>query len=210
MIAGSDTMLSDDLRAAPGLDIWVVPEMAKKLGFDPTQLQKSLEDNYKSVGEGDSIEWGKPQWVKGDNRALRYRGNVLKREKMWFQLTSPVTTRKFLRYLYTGWQWRVLPATAGVEDCEEMVPVVKSLNDWTKENGYDEANHFIVTRYRDGDANIGAHYVRTSLDSNAFELQAMLLAQQVVFVHTGQTLLHQREVLDHGHQTWRRRSPVQT
>ena len=151
-------MLTDDLRVAPGLDIWLVPNMAQGLGFDPTLLQTSLVKNYESVGEGDDIQWGKPQWVKGDNRALRYRGNVLKREKMWFQLNRPSKTGKFLRYLYTGWQWRVLPATAGVEDCEEMIPVVKSLNDWTKANGYAEANHFIVTRYRDGDHNIGAHF----------------------------------------------------
>ena len=82
-------MLSDANRAAAGLDAWIVPDMAKTLGFDPKKLQRALEANYPSVGESDQIQWGKPQWVTGDNRALRYRGNTLKREKMWFQIKKP-------------------------------------------------------------------------------------------------------------------------
>lgn len=155
-------MLTDSLRAAPGLDVWVVPDLAAHLNFDATALQQSLESNYPSVGAGDAIKWGKPQWVKGDNRALRYRGNVLKREKMWFQSGDPLETNTFLRYLYTGWQWRVLPATAGVSSAPEMVPVVRDLEKWTSTQGYERPNHFIVTRYRDGDHCIGAHFDKPS------------------------------------------------
>lgn len=151
-------MLTDEGRAAPGLDAWIVPDLASRLGFDAEVLQTSLETSYPSVGANDAIAWGKPQWVRGDNRALRYRGNVLKREKMWFQLEDPAKTRTFLRYLYTGWQWRVLPATAGVSACPELLPVVKKLGEWTAEHGFVRPNHFIVTRYRDGDHNIGAHF----------------------------------------------------
>ena len=56
-------MLTDDNRAAPGLDAWVVPDLALKLGFDATSLQQALEANYPSVREHDKIQWGKPQWI---------------------------------------------------------------------------------------------------------------------------------------------------
>lgn len=152
-------MLTDANRAAAGLDAWVVPDMAKSLSFDPKKLQRALEANYPSVGESDQIQWGKPQWVTGDNRALRYRGNNLKREKMWFQIKNPITSRSFLRYVYTGWQWRVLPATSSIDQAPELLPVVSELNKWTAKQGdYPMPNHFIITRYRDGDHNIGAHY----------------------------------------------------
>lgn len=152
-------MLSDQYRVAPELDAWVVPDLAHKLGFDATALQTALETNYPSVRQNDEIKWGKPQWVTGENRALRYRGNTLKREKMWFQLVNPRESGKFLRYLYTGWQWRVLPATSSIDQTPELIPVVNQLNQWIAEQGdYAMPNHFIVTRYRDGDHNIGAHF----------------------------------------------------
>ncbi len=150
------------------LKVWKVPDLDKRLGFDAKKLQADLESNYPSVGVDEEIKWGVPQWVKGDNRALRYRGNVLKREKMWFQDQCPVESNMFLRYLYTGWQWRVLPATAGVGSCPEMTPVVSKLKEWTEANGHVAPNHYIVTRYRDGDSCIGAHFDKpTSIDENS-------------------------------------------
>ena len=153
-------MLSDANRVDPRLEIWKVPGLDKHLGFDAKTLQADLESNYPSVGADEEIKWGVPQWVTGDNRALRYRGNRLKRSKMWFQVACPIESGSFLRYLYTGWQWRVLPATAGVQSSPEMMPVVQQLKEWTEANGYVAPNHYIITRYRDGDHGIGAHYVR--------------------------------------------------
>lgn len=150
--------LTDANRVDPRLNIWKVPELDKRLGFNAKTLQADLESNYPSVGADEEIKWGVPQWVKGNNRALRYRGNVLKREKMWFQEECPVESKSFLRYLYTGWQWSVLPATAGVRSSPEMTPVVHRLKEWTEANGYVAPNHYIVTRYRDGDHGIGAHF----------------------------------------------------
>lgn len=154
----SQAQLDDVLRVAPDLDVWLVPGMAQKLGFCPSTLQRDLEKNYPSLGSGDEIPWGEPVWVRGDNRALRYRGNELKREKMWFQRGNPRETRNFLRYLYTGWQWRVLPATSGVDTAPELKPAVDALVNWTLAQGYSAPNHYIITRYKDGDANIGAHF----------------------------------------------------
>ena len=82
----------DSMRVMPGLDIWVVEDFAQStLGFDPGQLQTEMEDKYPVRGEGDSIEWARPQWVEGDNEALHYRGRDLKRGKMWFQIGEPET-----------------------------------------------------------------------------------------------------------------------
>jgi len=160
--------LTDANRVHPRLNVWRVPEMDKRLGFDAKTLQAGLESNYPSVGVDEEIKWGVPQWVKGENRALRYRGNVLKREKMWFQDECPVQSKSFLRYLYTGWQWRVLPATAGVQSSPEMEPVVHRLKEWTVANGYAAPNHYIVTRYRDGDHGIGAHFDKpTSIEKDS-------------------------------------------
>ena len=150
-------LLNDANRAAPNLDAWVIPELDKHLGFSAGKLQKSLEQNYPSVGEGDAIKWAEPAWVHGSNAALNYRGRAIKREKMWFQLDDPQSSGSFLRYLYTGWQWNVLPATSGVGKCPELSPVVQSLNEWSAREGFAKANHFIVTRYEDGEHNIGAH-----------------------------------------------------
>ena len=59
-------------RLQAGLDVFVVPEFAQKyLGFDPAQLQQAMEANYPVRGAGDTIEWARPQWVEGDNAALK-------------------------------------------------------------------------------------------------------------------------------------------
>ena len=149
--------LLDEFRAAPDLDVWVVPGIATHLGFSPEQLLEELGSNYPSCGEDDEIPFGKPTWVLGDNRALKYRGHVLKREKMWFQDGEP-TKVGFWRYLYTGWQWKVLPATCSVDAVPELSPITNTLKEWSERAGFPKPNHYIVTRYKDGAANIGAHY----------------------------------------------------
>ena len=102
-IDGADQMdLCESNRVVAGLDIWVIEGFAQeKLNCDPAKLQKDLEDKYPVRGKGDAIAWGEPQWVKGDNEALHYRGRELKRGKMWFQLGEPQTDG-FVKYYYTG------------------------------------------------------------------------------------------------------------
>ena len=140
------------------LDIWVIPDFAQTvLATDPVALQQQLEANYPVRREGDTIEWARPQWVEGDNEALHYRGNKLKRGKMWFQIGEPQTDG-FVKYYYTGWQRAVLPATSDVARAPEMVPVVERYNAWATALGKPAANHFIVTHYVDGTQNIGMHF----------------------------------------------------
>ena len=143
-------------RVREGLDIWVVPEFAQNvLTFDPGAFQTALETNYSVRNAGEPIVPGVVQWVNGDNQALKYRGNVLRRAKIW--LPRPPTNDGYLRYWYTGWQWNVLPATIGVERCPEVTPIVDAYDEWAASLGYPRANHYIVTQYRDGQHSIGFH-----------------------------------------------------
>ena len=150
----------DDLekyRVKEGLDIFVVPNFAQDvLGVkDPKALLGDL-GRYPSVGRDEVIDPMKIQWISGDNRALMYRGKVLKRGKIWLQRGAPDEVG-YKRYLYTGWQWRVLPATADVAKCAEVEPIADAYDAFADKIGAQRANHFIITKYKDGEHNIGFH-----------------------------------------------------
>jgi len=141
-------------RVRPTLDIFIIPGFAQDiLHSDPAALQADLEAGYPIAGAGSPIEPGTVQWVSGSNAALKYRGNELKRAKIWLQRP----TDGYRRYGYTGWQWAVLPATADVNKCPEVLPLADRYDSWIEELGFAHANHYICTRYVDGDHNIGFH-----------------------------------------------------
>ena len=84
ILSSADSL--EKYRVRSDLDIWVIPKFAQEvLGFDPAKLQADLESNYPIVGKDEEIEPCKTQWVDGANKALNYRGNELKRSKMWLQ-----------------------------------------------------------------------------------------------------------------------------
>ena len=101
--------------------------------------------------------------------ALRYRGNVLTRMKMWFQESDPMENVKgFLKYFYTGWQYKVMPATAGVEKVPwwRSLPTASTTGSWGF--GQPWTNHHIVTMYEKEDCGIGMHYDKPkSIDPNS-------------------------------------------
>ena len=143
-------------RVRTGLDIFVVTDFAQKqLGVDPVELQQKLEANYPTRGAGDAIQPNVVQWVSGDNTALKYRGNTIPRTKIWLQ--RPPKEGGYHRYGYTGWQWNVLPATVSVEQCPEVLPLADRYDEWAAARGHPTANHYIVTRYSDGNDHIGWH-----------------------------------------------------
>ena len=126
-------------------------------------FQEQLEKNYPVRHADDSIVWGAPQWVEGDHEALMYRGNKLKRGKMWFQVGDPNQTRKFSRYVYTGFSHAVLPATSDIANCAQLQPAFAKYNEVLQRYApsFGQANHAIVTHYADGVANIGMHSDKT-------------------------------------------------
>ena len=140
------------------IDIWIVEKFAQDvLKVDPAELHEELVANHPVRHAGDEIVPGEVQWVAGDNEALRYRGNALKRAKIWLQLPPEANRDHTRRYGYTGWQWKVLPATADVDKCREVAPLVGRYNAWAVAGGWAKANHFIVTHYESGSHGIGMH-----------------------------------------------------
>ena len=144
-------------RVREDLEIWIVPRFAQEvLGFDPADLMTSLQ-KYPKVGEGGAIVPHRVQWVDGENKALNYRGGPVKINKIWLQRGDPSTIGT-IRYWYTGWQWAILPATADVAACPEVLPIAGRYDNWVTQQGYPKANHYIITEYSDGDHHIGYHY----------------------------------------------------
>lgn len=93
--------------------------------------------------------------VRGTHPALHYRGNALKRHKIWFQKEAG----HFYVYKYTGWQKRVMNATFRVT--EEQYPALWNLvHDLETSTGLPQ-NHWIMTLYEDGLDYIGMHSDKT-------------------------------------------------
>ena len=139
-----------------GKEVFIVKNFAARFGLDPKLAQAQLRDNFPHREGKDVIQWGEPQWVRGDHVALRYRGNELAREKMWFQKGDPKTVG-FVKYYYTGWQYRVMPATADVATVPFLSTFTDNLNDWLEAHHQRATNHFIVTAYEKEDCGIGMH-----------------------------------------------------
>ena len=137
-------------------DVYIVHGFAERFGIDAREAQKRLHNDYPHRKEGDKIAWAEPQWIHGDHRSLRYRGNVLTRNKMWFQNGEPAE-HGFRKYLYTGWQWRVLPATSAVERVPWLAKFTGDVNDWLWKHCFVTTNHYIVTAYDKEDCGIGMH-----------------------------------------------------
>ena len=143
----------------PGQQIYIVRGLAARFGLDARGVYEQMYNNYPHRKRGDKIEWGKVQWVDGDNEALHYRGKPIPRNKVWAQLGDPAEVG-FRRYTYTGWQYAVLPATSNVDDVPELAPFFGRFNDWLVENKERHMNHLIVTAYDKEDCGIGMHSVR--------------------------------------------------
>ncbi len=159
------TSLEDAVRAlklgfdkpVEGEDVYVIHGFAQHFGLDPKASMHRLRDEYPHRSGEDEIPWAEAQWVCGDHKALRYRGNVLARKKMWFQSDDPMRFA-FLKYFYTGWQYKVMPATACVDKVPWLAESLKRINDWLREFGKPATDHYIVTMYEKEDCGIGMHY----------------------------------------------------
>ncbi|CAB9499579.1 expressed unknown protein [Seminavis robusta] len=147
----------------------LIPNFATEvLGFDPRTLIGELNDGYPVREDGDAIVPGEPQWVHGSHPNLNYRGNQLRRTKMWFQTGS---TKKRVRvYSYTGFQYGVLAAQFDVQKVPILEEITTRYNEWISSSSRNIplANHGIVTRYEDGNDNIGMHFDKAaSMDANS-------------------------------------------
>ena len=108
--------------------------------------------------DDDEIEWSveddklgskNAKWVRGSHPALHYRGNALKRHKVWFQEYKD----GFYTYKYTGWQKKVLNATFCID--KNTFSATSALVHVMKQDI--NQNHWIATMYEDGNDYIGMH-----------------------------------------------------
>jgi hypothetical protein len=90
--------------------------------------------------------------LRGKHAALNYRGNAVKRSKIWLQKHFDAG---MLKYGYTGWQWLVSFAQKRMEEMPLINAACDKLNTFT--HPLLHFNHAIGTVYRDGGDNIGFH-----------------------------------------------------
>jgi hypothetical protein len=106
------------------------------------------------VDEPIAIERDNTSWITGDHSSLHYRGNAVKRGKIWLQSKWDKGMR---RYRYSGWQWRVSGGTKDISN----VPAVESMFQKASQAVHQEFNAVIATRYVGGEDNIGEHSDKT-------------------------------------------------
>lgn len=180
--------------------IVVVPKFAQTvLGIDPPATLAALQANYPVRGEGDTIVRDHVQWVDGTNVALNYRGHALRRGKMWFQRGS--TEAGYVRYQYTGWQWKILPATVDVTACPEVSEIADKYDAWCDSQGHLRPNHYIVTVYVNGQHSIGWHFDKPqSIDTNSLITVVKLgaIGRPFAIRRLGETQPFFNEVLEPG------------
>ena len=145
-------------RIHPG--VYVVPEFVQTtLASDPNAVLEGMVDKYPVRQSAEPIVPGEVQWVDGTHEALHYRGNPIKRRKIWAQ-RGP-TSEGYHRYGYTGWQWKVLPATVDVALISELTAMLQKYDAWCDATGAPRPDHYIVTLYEDGTHSIDWHYDKT-------------------------------------------------
>lgn len=128
-----------------------------ELGLEPRRIWDELLE-FPTFPDDQQIPFrargDQPHWITGRHRALHYRGNELKREKIWCQSGYEEGLR---RYGYTGWQYRIGFATHNVEHVKPIKLFADRLNAGLTRSGHQPHNHWIVTRYNDQDHSIGFH-----------------------------------------------------
>lgn len=137
--------------------------------FDPDEVFARLSRTPKQpVGEEIAVSATglDPVLVTGDHPSLHYRGNALKRHKIWAQADYAGGMRK---YGYTGWQHAVSAATRDVRAYPDLQAMMAWLNSnfcaWLEQCGLPAVegaaaatfNHVIFTRYEDEKDFIGMH-----------------------------------------------------
>ena len=133
--------------------VYVVPNfMQNELGVDPAHIFEELLRVPKHPSDTPiEFEPQSPVLIEGDHPALKYRGNAIKRHKLWAQTDIDDGCA---RYGYTGWQWKIAMATKDIESVPWLDRVRIALNRGLEK----KYNHYICTLYKNGADNIGFHH----------------------------------------------------
>lgn len=136
--------------------ISIVPFFAQDhLGLDVVKIEERLRQ-IPVYDAAEPLAWDKVAWVPGNHPALAYRGSEIKRKKLWLADTD-LHKDYFVKYRYTGWQWRIAAATLPMRAIPEVSLVYKRLL-----AGGMDFNHAICTRYEDSRDYIGRHSDKTA------------------------------------------------
>lgn len=127
--------------------------MQNELGMCPDKFWKSIkkypkhsdDDNIKFQEKGDKI-----RWIKGSHPALSYRGNAVRRNKIWCQRKY---SKGMYKYGYTGWQHQISYATSSCRKIPVMKELMKKLDSGLPKRH----THWIITEYESHNDNIGFH-----------------------------------------------------
>ena len=152
---------------------YVIPDFLQVLGYCPETVWGTL-NSVPTISDDTETFWGEtPAWTAGTHPALNYRGNAIKRTKQWFgDLSAGIPV-----YKYTGWQHAITrmtrPYTPLLEEIRTKIQATLPtfLSQANAPDFHCDFNHAIVTKYNDGDDNIGAH----SDKEHTFEMDSYFL-----------------------------------
>ena len=128
--------------------------------FDVLSLTRKQDDSKPILFSKTGLD---PLMVTGQHPSLHYRGNALKRHKIWLQSNY---TDGLLKYGYTGWQHSIAAATRAIESIQPMNAFMNWLNSGVfskllQDNNMPPCsipfNHAIFTRYENEQDYIGMH-----------------------------------------------------
>lgn len=142
-------------------DAFLWPNFAQDIGINIGDFWNTLLKNpVWTDGDLNFNKEGKnPHWIPGSHTALNYRGNAIKRHKIWCQTEYNLGLKK---YRYTGWQHAISYATCDYSYVPGMKEFKEAINNKLKDKKYlgksgKEHNHWIITKYNDENDNIGFH-----------------------------------------------------
>jgi hypothetical protein len=172
--------------------------------FDPAAVFERLSGTPKQPVRDEIAvsETGlEPLLVTGDHPSLHYRGNALKRHKIWAQADYAGGLRK---YGYTGWQHAVSAATRDVQAYPDLQAMMAWLNanfcGWLAQCGLPAVrgaaaafNHVIFTRYEDEKDFIGMHADKEVdfVPGSYFVVFKLGAARDFAFAHSGEVFWQQ-------------------
>lgn len=148
----------DGVEGVDGMEgvhgVAIVPDFLKvfNIGVDHETVWRSIVD-LETYDDDEELSLDpEPKLLPGSHPALRYRGNPVRRAKVWLQSDFD---KGMLRYGYTGWQWRVSLAQSRIEKMPVIDSLTESLNRYVpREIQY---NHVIGTVYEDHNDFISLH-----------------------------------------------------
>ena len=143
----------DPKQVLPG--VIYIPGFLQAFKLTPTQMLEMLTNIPEHPSDQDLAlnmsDDAAPILVRGNHKALHYRGNAIPRNKSFNQLNM---NGGCLRYGYTGWQYRIALAHRSTKSLPLLHALIGDINHiW---DGPD-FNHSISTLYETGDDNIGDH-----------------------------------------------------